>query len=90
MTPCCHGCGGPLFRRACLGYCTLRMVSRGIRRPAPPGQPTQSGGYEIAWLPSFTSDTGQPLSVARWIAYNVTPNGHQVRVWPAIARRMAA
>lgn len=90
MTPCCHGCGGPLFRRTCLGYCTLRIVSRGVRRPAPVGTPTMSGGYELDWKPLYVSETGQPLNVARWVAVNVTPKGHQLRVWPAIARRMAA
>ena len=91
--PWCPGCGGPLYRRVCLGYCTLRLV-KGIRRPGPRMSdglqaPTSSGGNEFVWDTTYLSETGQPLSVCRWIGYRVTPNGHRVRVWPAIARRAA-
>jgi hypothetical protein len=92
MASCCSNCGGPLYRRHCLG--TLHTKDPRERAPrAERLDPFPANDVaELVWERSFTADNGNALRVARWLCFAEGPWGRR-RVIPAnnnVARRRAA
>lgn len=79
----CALCGGPLFRRTCLGaHARERPAgqSRAGRRDVVDDEP---GEASLQWRAEYVTRHGARVDVVIWRAYRVTPKGHAVQVWPA-------
>lgn len=90
----CTSCGGPLFRRECLGCSgSRRSIGKdtGLRtredarsNRAETAIPASFKGQDsnfLNWRSTFKSSRGGQLNVAMFRAYRVTPQGHEVLVW---------
>lgn len=64
----CGGCGGPLFKRECLGYCN--SSKRWLPRLAPTLERAlvRRQAVVLEWVAKYENERGEPLRVAIWRA----------------------
>ncbi len=77
----CPNCGGPLYRRTCLGACSKAQTSVPSRKHHRDVS-QEKGETSLEWLASYESVTGVLRNVAQWRAYRVTTKGVPVLIWP--------
>lgn len=79
----CGLCGGPLYRRSCLGVCGVAQPRTQARRryQGGPSDGLEAAGGRLEWRAEFRDSKGRELAVAVHRAYRVTVGGHSILRW---------